>query len=706
VAGITERLRFILELDADAAVRGFEGVAKTADKELGKTQDRIDKVGATMTKAGATMLAMGGIAAAGLVSAAGAASDLNEAVNVTNITFGDAADEIDAFAKTAADSLGQSERAAREATASFGGLLMNLGYTNDEAADTSIQLTRLASDLGSAFNKEPAQAVEALGQALRGEHEGIRQFNVLLSDQAVRQKAVEMGLARTTAEVDANGKAQATLALITEQTARYQGDFANTADGAANAQRRLTAQWEDFQAQLGQQVLPIMEDVLGAGNNLLTGVMGLNDATGGAVTTFATWGTGLLLAGGAVSTVAGQVIKMRDNFNNLPGPLNASRIAVAGFGLALAGIAWQTYSKFLSDQKVKIDRLADAYKNAIDEGVPFTEVLKDSAGESERFARVVERSGVGLERLALGISGTEADYQRLRDAVLANVEAWARSQDVVGGAQEKQRLLAEAVREAAEQLDRQRDGFNQQAEAAGRSASASAVASGVIRPLGDDARFAGDQFVYLGDKADDATDDINDLETAWGDLMRALDRDDAIDDAQKQMEEAFAAVYLGADDAETQIKEAIRAVEVLASTTGAFVNADMVAEIAVLVEQGQLDEALRKARLLQQIIVAQGQVQLTDPRADQQPKRRAVGGPVSAGAPYIVGEVGPELFVPGAGGMIVPNHRLGGGASTSAMGATYQITVNALDPQQAGRAVVDAIRSYERSNGKSWRSAA
>lgn len=45
---------------------------------------------------------------------------------------------------------------------------------------------------------------------------------------------------------------------------------------------------------------------------------------------------------------------------------------------------------------------------------------------------------------------------------------------------------------------------------------------------------------------------------------------------------------------------------------------------------------------------------------------RASGGPVSGGSPYIVGERGPELFVPGGSGSIVPNHALGGMG-----GATY-----------------------------------
>ncbi len=42
---------------------------------------------------------------------------------------------------------------------------------------------------------------------------------------------------------------------------------------------------------------------------------------------------------------------------------------------------------------------------------------------------------------------------------------------------------------------------------------------------------------------------------------------------------------------------------------------------------------------------------------------RASGGPVSAGSPYIVGERGPELFVPGRSGTIVPNDSLGMGSA-------------------------------------------
>jgi len=82
------------------------------------------------------------------------------------------------------------------------------------------------------------------------------------------------------------------------------------------------------------------------------------------------------------------------------------------------------------------------------------------------------------------------------------------------------------------------------------------------------------------------------------------------------------------------------------------------------------------------------------------PETRALGGPVKLGMPYIVGEVGPELFVPGNSGNIVPNDKLGGGD-------TYNITVNAGvgDPVRIGEEIVTAVKRYERVSGPVFASA-
>jgi hypothetical protein len=74
---------------------------------------------------------------------------------------------------------------------------------------------------------------------------------------------------------------------------------------------------------------------------------------------------------------------------------------------------------------------------------------------------------------------------------------------------------------------------------------------------------------------------------------------------------------------------------------------------------------------------------------------RAQGGRVTGGSSYLVGEMGPELFMPGRGGNIVPNDRLGGGG-----GPVYNITINAnVADSRLGEVVVNAIKRYERSSG-------
>lgn len=71
---------------------------------------------------------------------------------------------------------------------------------------------------------------------------------------------------------------------------------------------------------------------------------------------------------------------------------------------------------------------------------------------------------------------------------------------------------------------------------------------------------------------------------------------------------------------------------------------------------------------------------------------RAMGGPVAGRKPYLVGEMGPELFVPGTSGSIIPNHAMVSG------GDTYNITVN-MPTGVDGEDVVKAIEKYTRRRG-------
>ena len=70
----------------------------------------------------------------------------------------------------------------------------------------------------------------------------------------------------------------------------------------------------------------------------------------------------------------------------------------------------------------------------------------------------------------------------------------------------------------------------------------------------------------------------------------------------------------------------------------------------------------------------------------------AAGGPVSAGSSYVVGEKGPELFVPHASGTIVPNNKMG----SSGGGGGGGVTVNYNIAAGVSRAELAPILEQER----------
>lgn len=290
-----------IEIEIVGSTKDLEAALGRAGKETSSFQEKLGK---------ATKVASVGLAAlaGGGYKAYQAASNLNEASNATGLIFKSSRGEIDQFVKSASK-IGQSERAAREATTTFGGLLQNLKFSRQESIGWSKDLTVLASDLGSAFNADPAEAVEAIGSALRGETEPIRRFNVMLDDATVRQKAVAMGLANSTAEVTKNGKAQAALALIMEQTKAVHGDFANTAHEGANAQRVAAAEAENAAAQFGKSLMPAMKAVIGVGRDLLAWTVDHQRETKVLVAVVAGLGGAVLAVTAAIKVyVAGQAV--------------------------------------------------------------------------------------------------------------------------------------------------------------------------------------------------------------------------------------------------------------------------------------------------------------------------------------------------------------------------------------------------------------
>lgn len=192
-----------------------------------------------------------------------AASNLNETVNATKVVFEDSAKTILEWSKTSSSSVLLSRTAALQAASGFGALFNQAVGVGDQSVEMSKGMVQLAADLASVYNIPVDEALERLKSGLIGEAEPLRRLNVLINEQAVATKAAELGLVDANGEATEAGKIQARYALILEQTKKQQGDVARTADGLANTQRRVSAEYEDSQTKIGRGLLPTMKELFG-----------------------------------------------------------------------------------------------------------------------------------------------------------------------------------------------------------------------------------------------------------------------------------------------------------------------------------------------------------------------------------------------------------------------------------------------------------
>lgn len=234
-----------------------------ARSEMSKTAAAAEGIGAKFTKLRLpAAVALGGIAL-GAKQAINAASDLNEEISKSQQIFGKNAAAINKFASNADTKLGQSKRQALEAAGTFGLIGQKAGLSGTETAKFATQFTGLASDLASFNNTSPDEAITAIGAAMRGESEPIRKYGVLLDDATLRARALKLGLIDNIKQaLTPQKKALAASQEILAQTTKAQGDFARTADGAANKSRILAAQQENVKAKLGKGLLPAYQAVL------------------------------------------------------------------------------------------------------------------------------------------------------------------------------------------------------------------------------------------------------------------------------------------------------------------------------------------------------------------------------------------------------------------------------------------------------------
>ena len=237
-------------------------IEDTVEKTSKSMEDSVTSAATKIAKAIGSAFAVKKVIEFGK-AAVGVASDLNEVQNVVDTTFGTAgAIKINEWARNAAEAFGESELQAKQFTSTLGAMFKSMGVSQAATEGMSMSLAGLAGDMASFYNLDPTEAFEKLRSGISGETEPLKQLGINMSVVNLEALAMSMGINKSYNEMTQAEQATLRYQYIMSATADAQGDFANTSDSLANQQRILQLEIQTLAAEIGQDLMPIAQEML------------------------------------------------------------------------------------------------------------------------------------------------------------------------------------------------------------------------------------------------------------------------------------------------------------------------------------------------------------------------------------------------------------------------------------------------------------
>jgi len=248
-----------------AQINNLQSQMKGLDSTVKNSAKGFDGAGVSLKRlaTAAVGLVAGNQLVNWFMSTAKAADSFNAQFEGVNQVFGKGAKQVQEYAKNAAELSGVSATAALNAAKNFGVYGKAAGLAGQANADFSTTLVKTAGDLGSFYDLPTETALNAIASGLRGETEPLRQFGILLDDASLRTQALSMKLIANTKEaLTPQQKVLAANALILKQVGSATNDFTNYQGTFGNALKTVQAKLEDLKTQIGQGLIPALENAL------------------------------------------------------------------------------------------------------------------------------------------------------------------------------------------------------------------------------------------------------------------------------------------------------------------------------------------------------------------------------------------------------------------------------------------------------------
>ena len=243
----------------------WDDAGKQASDNIGNNFSSMLKkiaVGFSAVKIGKSLLDLG-------KDAIEAASALEEVQNVVDVTFGQGANQIDAWAKQAGAQFGLTETQAKKFASTMGAMMKSSGMAGDEIVGMSKDLAGLAADMASFYNLDFEEAFAKIRSGMSGITMPLKELGIDMSVANLNAFALKQGLTKTFDQMTQSEQTVLRYQYLMQATADAQGDFARTSDGYANSVRKLETNVNALKTALGSTFLDVVAGAVGALNGFL-----------------------------------------------------------------------------------------------------------------------------------------------------------------------------------------------------------------------------------------------------------------------------------------------------------------------------------------------------------------------------------------------------------------------------------------------------
>lgn len=189
-------------------------------------------------------------------------NDFYEATDLFHNAMGDMSGQADQLVNKMQDLLGIDPKQSMEQIATIQSLATSFGLASDKAYILSTNLTQLAHDEASYWNKSATETFTAMSSAIAGEIEPIRRLGVDLTQARLQQELLALGFNKQVSSLSQADKAVLRYIAIMKQTANVQGNLAQTINSPANQIKILKAQLDMLAKSVGSLLYPALKSIL------------------------------------------------------------------------------------------------------------------------------------------------------------------------------------------------------------------------------------------------------------------------------------------------------------------------------------------------------------------------------------------------------------------------------------------------------------